>query len=254
MALRGFFANICPENQGEHITTIKEFLWMAEKHRTHHYLTDTITYDTFFSHSLCLTLLVHSHRFNSFFSRAWNFPNAIMNNPQASNGSSRQPSPTSFEVATELLRFVSQNSCEKRAATNLAPASLVTLPASIATSEIVAAAPFSGSMHSMVARAATSASASTVAQLLPIDCSTDGHLHVPRRTPCINRPIDHTYTDYAPISDDNLRRLDFDDSILNDSCLCPEKKRLMEMLREKISKNGGLAQAFPSKVCLKSAI
>jgi hypothetical protein len=208
-------------------------------------------------------LRLNVHNNSSFiFAETSKVPKPTMNNPQASNGSSRQPSPTSFEVASELLRFVSQSSCKKRAAPILAPASLITLPASIVPlaaaptkSDRVAAAPFGGFVHPAPTSGAPSASAPSIAKAR-LDCSTDGHLRAPppRMRPSVNRPIDHTYTDFAPISDVELRRLDFDVNIFNDPKLSPEKKRLMEMLRKKISRTGCLVSSFPPKVCFIGAV
>lgn len=188
-------------------------------------------------------------------------PKPTMNNPQASNGPSRQPSPTSFEVASELLRFVSQSSCKKRAAPILAPASLVTLPGSVVPfaaatkSDSVAAAPFGGFVYPAPTSGAPSASAPSIAKAC-LDCSTDGHLRAPppRMRPSVNRPLDHTYTDFAPISDVELRMLDFDVNIFNDPQSSPEKKRLMEMLRTKISRTGCLVSSFPPKVRFIGAV
>jgi hypothetical protein len=65
----------------------------------------------------------------------------------------------------------------------------------------------------------------------------------------MNQPVDHTYTDYAPVSDAELRQLDRDMtySLLNSPTLSPEKKRLMEQLKDMPSKGGG-SQSFPIRV------
>lgn len=68
----------------------------------------------------------------------------------------------------------------------------------------------------------------------------------PRR-PCFIRPIDHPYTDYAPVSEAELQQLDQDDSILKSPTLSPEKKILMEALRDMPPKCGSVLP-FPSKV------
>jgi hypothetical protein len=65
------------------------------------------------------------------------------------------------------------------------------------------------------------------------------------------RVVDHTYTDYASVSDDELLRLDRDMtlSMLSSPDLSPEKKKLLEQLSVMPSKSGG-SQAFPIRVRL----
>lgn len=81
---------------------------------------------------------------------------------------------------------------------------------------------------------------------------TDGTLHdsspASTRHLIVKRPIDHAYTDYAPISDDELKQLDIDDSMLNCPTLSPKKRSLLMLLRDMPTKSGAAAQSFPSKV------
>jgi hypothetical protein len=97
--------------------------------------------------------------------------------------------------------------------------------------------------------------------LPPLNCTADGKLHIkdsltsPNHRPRINRPVDHTYTDYAMISDDELRSLDQDSSVLSSPALRLEKKRLLGKLKEMPSRSaGGVTQSFPSKVNLQSKL
>jgi hypothetical protein len=63
------------------------------------------------------------------------------------------------------------------------------------------------------------------------------------------RPVDHTYTDYAPVSDAELRQLDRDMtfSMLKSPTLSAEKKKLLETLRDMPSKPGN-SQSFPIRL------
>lgn len=75
----------------------------------------------------------------------------------------------------------------------------------------------------------------------------------PRWDPTIvPRTVDHTYTDYASVSDAELRKLDRDMSLsmLRSVDLTPEKKKLLEQLNEMPYKSGG-SQSFPIRVCLQ---
>ena len=80
-----------------------------------------------------------------------------------------------------------------------------------------------------------------------INGAFDGNGRSPRR-PVINRPVDHPYTDFAAVSDAELRNLDRDNSILNSPTLSHEKRQLMSILKLMPSKVGGVAHNFPAKV------
>lgn len=143
----------------------------------------------------------------------------------------RQPSPTSLEAAAELIRFVSQNSEDKPPPT-LAPASLVALPAAF------------GPMmqYRDMAPAAVARPLSNI--------TADGSLHSDGRKPILNRAVDHTYTDYAPVSEEELRELDQICTVVNDlNKYSPEKRRLMQKLFEMPISGSGRIQSFPRRVC-----
>lgn len=80
-----------------------------------------------------------------------------------------------------------------------------------------------------------------------INGAFDGNGRSPRR-PVINRPVDHPYTDFAAVSDAELRKLDRDNSILNSPTLSHEKRQLMSILKLMPSKVGGVAHNFPAKL------
>ena len=183
----------------------------------------------------------------------------MSNHPQAgANGSIRPPSPPTIEAANGLLNFVSNHP------PNVPPQSLLasrlglsSFPAAMhnasAATELAAMHRFmmdaASTSHPAFARPhlANHAPPMSVAQKRePLKNEDLVQAANPRR-PCFNRPIDHPYTDYAPVSDAELQRLDQNDSILYWPTLSPEKKNLMKALRDMPSKCGSM-QPFPSKV------
>jgi hypothetical protein len=174
-----------------------------------------------------------------------------MSTNNQSNGNPRPPSPPSLDDA-ELLRFVSRG-FGSGAKPPAPPKPAAFAPAAAACGLAEQKSPPIESEAALAARVAAKYAAAS-ADHEEGDEDEDGKLHSSesppkRRHPCINRPVDHTYTDYASITDAELRRMDQDSSVLDSPSLSPEKKRLMLKLKAIPSKTGGASQSFPSKVC-----
>jgi hypothetical protein len=196
----------------------------------------------------------------------------------------RPHSPSSLEAASELLHLNMNSSQEKMP--QLAAASLMALPPSFASSQIapeenmtpasalataaaaavalrpvmatraapcIASSPGVYSTFGLPTTIGAAATAGVTQKREPQAHDVFAPESVDRRQG-INRPIDHDYTDFAPISDDEVRMLDVDRTILKSPGLSPEKKRLLKILKDMPTKTGGLAHAFPSKVCLNIAV
>ena len=161
--------------------------------------------------------------------------------------SHQSPSPPCNEVATaeaatELLGLGSRGSLGKSDPGSLA--SLGAAPADSPGDAVMKSLPDNKAavQNGAVATPASGALATTKEQ------AQDNNAKVaPARL--VNRPVDHTYTDYAPISDFELQQLDRDMtySMLKSPTLSPEKKKLLEALRDMPSKSGN-SQSFPTRV------
>lgn len=166
---------------------------------------------------------------------------------------SRQPSPHTMEAASGLLFFNSSNPKKTNSSylNSTAPTSFANpnVPATSVAAGKNATSVFGRqiTLHGDFMRSIAGPMIAAQTSQRLISDMLDGNLSASRR-PCINRPIDHDYTDYAPISESELKQLDEDDSILNSPTLSPQKKRLLEQLRRMESKSGVLAQSFPAKV------
>lgn len=193
-----------------------------------------------------------------------------MSNETVANDAYRRPhSPPSLDDA-ELLRFVSKRSSDSPLVPLMAQASKISPPESFSSSVAAqSAAETSASLKSSGEAEMASApqgpfsadkedDSDAGGSLPPVNCTADGKLHIkdsftsPNQRHRVNRPVDHTYTDYAVISDDELRRLDQDSSVLSSPALSLEKKRLLGKLKEMPCRSaGGVTQSFPSKVSLQ---
>jgi hypothetical protein len=158
----------------------------------------------------------------------------------------RQPMLASFSSNPAML-----NDYAKAAATASLHPMMLSAPSVLATAS--STVPFLASMP-MVAAPWAAISDNREPDQLSMDCTANGKLRAsppPARRPCINMPVDHSYIDYASVSDAELHQLDQDSSILSSPTLSPEKRQLMEALMEMPSKAGGTTMAFPSKASLQ---
>ena len=169
---------------------------------------------------------------------------------------SRQPSPVTIKAASELLLFHSSRSEKINSSSpNVdVPVSLANpnVPDTVAVAGKNAATLLGRQINLPDNYRRIATAAPTAAPMAA--CQTSPHLppgtlnrKPGARRPLVNRPIDHSYTDYAPVSESELKQLDADSSILKSPTLSPQKKRLLEQLRG-IEFKSWASVSFPAKV------